>query len=126
MIQQPRQEPSQQLAAGGGRIGHELGLVNSPLITEETKPSLPHYGIDSPGQAVDDLDPGDLGERIGQLPSGSGITQNPECVVSESNCSRRLSICWPSQEWPLTQARIVNGNQVIRPMWIKPSWGSRN
>ena len=70
VVQQPRIETSQRLAAGEDQVGGVLGLVDDPIIAEAAKPSLVHQRIDLANQAVEDLAPVQMGERIGQLLSG--------------------------------------------------------
>jgi hypothetical protein len=83
VVQQPRVETSQRLAAGEDQIGCVLSLVNDPIIIVAAKPSLFHQRVNLANQAVEDLAPVQMAERIGQLLSGLGIVQGRKSVVSE-------------------------------------------
>ena len=83
MVQQPRVETSQRIAAGKDQIGGVLSLVDDPIITVAAKPSLFHQRVNLASQAIEDLAPVQIAERIGQLLSGLGIIQGRESVVSE-------------------------------------------
>ena len=102
VVQQPRVETGQRLTAGEDQVGGVFRLVDDPVITEAAKPRLPHQGIDLPGQAVEDLAPVLVDERIGQFLSGLGIVEGREGVVLLVEPQLCSSICCASQEWPLT------------------------
>src|SRR6516165_1371779 len=81
VVQEPRIETSQRLAAGEDQVGGEFRLIDDPIVAEAAKPPLPQKRIDLANQAVEDLGPVLIGERIGQLLSGLGIVQGREGVV---------------------------------------------
>lgn len=82
MVEQPRIEFAQRDAIAEQDVGAVLGLVDDPVVVGLAEPGGVHQGIDATGPAIEDFDPGELGEAIGEALGGGGIVELGEGVVA--------------------------------------------
>ena len=62
VVQQPRVNTSQRIAAGEDQISGVLSLVDDPIIIVAAKPSLFHQRVNLANQAIEDLSPVQMAE----------------------------------------------------------------